>query len=236
METGLPGVLEELRQQLSEAKTTAGLIGRALRQGILSLRLPPGATMSEQETARILGVSRTPVREAFAGLAREEMLIVSPQRRTAVAKISLERVRQERFLRESLELAAIGLFFPERDGETLRAMEECIQKQRDAAALKDIRLFIRWDDEFHGQLFEATGNALCRHVLAQNNFDYQRLRYLTSFDFDRMPGLNIAQHGELLRLLGGGSLPEAQDLLRTHLRRLFEEAKTLSQRYPHFFS
>ena len=82
--------------------TMADSIYTQLRTAILELRLLPGVGISEAEVARHLGVSRQPVREAFGRLARTGYLRVQPQRRTEVVKISVQEVRNARFIRGRL--------------------------------------------------------------------------------------------------------------------------------------
>ena len=79
----------------------------ALRHAIVTLKLRPGQSFSEQEVAQQLGVSRTPVREAFIKLADAGLVEVLPQRGTFVRKISVKAVKDARFVREAIELAVL---------------------------------------------------------------------------------------------------------------------------------
>lgn len=229
------GMLQDTELRLSGSQTVASQIYRTLRDRIISMQLLPGATMSEQETANALGVSRTPVREAFISLSREKMVIISPQRRTAVAKISIDRVKQERFLRESLEQAVLEQFLLNPSEEVLHQLDENVLLQQQAIAAKDFKLFLQHDDEFHKLFYVATENMLCHHILKRNFFDYQRLRYLSSCSAEEIQILNMNQHQKLLQLIREHNLMDAQALLRKHLRRLFDEIKVLSAQYPQYF-
>jgi len=51
-----------------------------LRNRIIANELPDGAKLSEDSLAKELGVSRTPVREAFNRLAQEGLVTVLPGR------------------------------------------------------------------------------------------------------------------------------------------------------------
>lgn len=216
------------------AETAASQIYHVIRDKIIFLQQPPGSTMSEQETATLLGVSRTPVREAFIRLAREKMLIISPQRRTAVAKIILDRVRQEQFLRESLECAALESFIAKPSQAGLEGLTADLDCQRQALSAGDVLRFRRHDDSFHRRLFAATGNLFSYQVIRRSCFDYQRLRSLSSED-GVVQALNLAQHEELLALIRAGKSAQARALLLTHLRRLFEEIPAMQAKYPLYF-
>lgn len=227
--------LQEAHLQLSGSRTVASQIYATLRDRIVSMQLLPGSTMSEQEVANMLGVSRTPVREAFIRLSREKMLIISPQRRTMVSKISPDRVKQERFLRESLEQAVLEQFSLHPSEEYLRRMEQCVQEQRNALGAKEYTQFLTLDDAFHSLFYEGTDNMLCKQVLKRNCFDYQRLRLLSSCSDEEIQRLNLQQHQNLVELVRSHELREAQMVLRQHLRRLFDEMKVLGEKYPEYF-
>ncbi len=87
---------EILRQYMVKVDSAQEKVYRTLRDEILSMVLKPGTIISTQEIAGLLGVSRTPVREAFIRLQGENLLDVAPQKGTAVALIDLDRVYQER--------------------------------------------------------------------------------------------------------------------------------------------
>jgi DNA-binding GntR family transcriptional regulator len=78
-----------------------------LRQLILRLNLKPGEVLSENELSLKLGVSRTPVREAFIRLSEEGLVDIFPQRGTIVAPIRMSEIKEAQFLREILETAIV---------------------------------------------------------------------------------------------------------------------------------
>ena len=104
--------------------TMADSVYTQLRTAILELRLLPGVGISEAEVARHLGVSRQPVREAFGRLARTGYLRVQPQRRTEVVKISVQEVRNARFIREALEVAVVREACQRDVGELVGRLED----------------------------------------------------------------------------------------------------------------
>ncbi|NLI20835.1 MAG: GntR family transcriptional regulator [Clostridiales bacterium] len=220
--------------QLKDSQTVASQIYKTLRERIITMQLTPGVTMSEQETANALGVSRTPVREAFIRLSREKMVIISPQRRTAVAKISTERAQQEHFLRESLEQAVLEQFVLNLRPGAIDVLEQVIELQKQALLSKDFAAFLTFDDEFHRTFYVETDKYLCYQVLRRNCFDYQRLRYLSSCSDEAIQRMNLEQHEQMVRLIKERNLADVQALLRRHVRRIFDEIKVLKERYPQF--
>src|SRR5688500_17163077 len=92
---------------LDHTTSIARLIELEIRKAIVTLAMQPGAPLSEQEIALRYGVSRQPVREAFIALARSGLVEILPRRGTFVVKISVERMLEARFVRESLESAVV---------------------------------------------------------------------------------------------------------------------------------
>ena len=68
------------RQYTVQVSSVQEMVYRTLRDKIVSMELKPGTIISTQEIADSMSVSRTPVREAFIRLQREELLDVAPQR------------------------------------------------------------------------------------------------------------------------------------------------------------
>ena len=60
-----------------------------LRDRIVSLRIPPGALVREEEVMRDLDMSRTPIREALLRLAQEKLVVVIPRRGTFVTEVQI---------------------------------------------------------------------------------------------------------------------------------------------------
>ena len=214
--------------------TVTSRIYAQLRDQIMYMQLVPGTSMSEQEMAQLFGVSRTPVREAFIRLSREKMVVVSPQRRTVIPKIDIERANQERFLRESLEYAVLEQLVQNQTPDIIDQLRHQIHLQEQTAAQGDHAAFLQRDDEYHDIYYTATNHHLCSQVLRRNVFDYQRLRYLSLSSEENIRRTNIEEHKKMVDLIVSGDLPRVQSMLRQHLRRIFEEIQTLRQLYPDY--
>ena len=230
----VPELRDEDGFRTNESPTVAGRVYALLRERILNMQLVPGTSMSEQEMASSLGVSRTPVREAFIRLSREKMVIVSPQRRTVVPKISFDRVKQEWFLRESLEYAALEQLVLSKTPDVIDRLLGVIEIQKEATQRGDCAAFLEYDDAYHKVFFTATDNHLCFQVLRRNVFDYQRLRYLSLCSEESIRLMNVKQHEKMVKLIAKGDLDQLQLLLRGHLRRIFKEFETLKGKFPDY--
>lgn len=110
---------------------------RRLREDIIQWRLEPGTPMGEIETAARLGISRTPVREAFSRLIAEGLLSADFGRTVVVSPISVDHVRKLFEYREALEAQAARLAAQRPNREAFTALAEEFRAGPDPAAPVD---------------------------------------------------------------------------------------------------
>jgi DNA-binding GntR family transcriptional regulator len=96
----------ELAETHAERESNTNRAYREVRQRILFGEMPPGAQYLEQELAEMLGMSRTPVREALIRLADERLVEVRPRHGARVLDISIRDIREIYELLAELESLA----------------------------------------------------------------------------------------------------------------------------------
>jgi len=192
-------------------------IYEALKKAIVSLRLPPGASISENRICRQIGVSRTPVRGAIIRLVEDGLIEVFPQKGSFVAPIKLGAVRDNHFIRKALELAvlrrAASLWTPE-----LAAKSRLIlQRQAAALAEDDVDAFHGFDSDFHCAFCAAAGleGVWTTILIAKARVD--RVHRLASLQ-GRLPQV-IVEHRDILDALDAGEAERAAERLDYHLER-----------------
>lgn len=153
---------------------------QTLRNEIVSMELKPGTVISTQDIATRLNISRTPVREAFIRLQGESLLEISPQKATVVSRIDFNRVNQERFIREALEVENMRNFARIASEETIEAMQDNIAKQYQALKADDYAKYLELDNAFHQMEFLDTKADLAASLIRQMNGHYDRVRLISS--------------------------------------------------------
>lgn len=131
------------------AGTVSERVYEALREEIISWRIPAGTALSEVDLAERLGVSRTPLRSALARLALEGLIDTSRGRTGFVADVSATSVAELFELREVLEVQAARL----------------------AARRRDPRVFTRLADDFAGAAAGLAGNGAAGYYDVSRRFD-----------------------------------------------------------------
>src|SRR5688572_20697813 len=89
-------------------RTAAEAVATRLRQEIQAGEHAPGTPLRQTEVARRLGVSTTPVREAFALLQADGLVRIDRYRGAVVFRPTAEELRDAYEIREALELLAVG--------------------------------------------------------------------------------------------------------------------------------
>ena len=189
----------------------------ATKERILDGRFAGGELISEGDVAELVGLSRTPVREAFLRLEAEGLLRLYPKRGALVVPVSpgeVEDVIETRLLVERHAVERIGTAPP----PLVAALEDEIAEQERLATAGEARGFVDSDRCFHRLLVEATGNAILL-ALHDSLRDRQSRMGLTalSADGDRTREI-VAEHRALLAALAAGD-PRAGALLADHLER-----------------
>ena len=204
-----------------------------LRRRIISLQLPPGEPLSENELAQELGVSRTPVRESLILLREEGLVQVFPQIGSFVSLVDLGRVAEAQFVREAIECASLKEAVVDAPG--LAGLREILAAQRNAEAASDIEEFFRLDEDFHRELLRLAGHESAWTAVNSAKAHLDRARRLSLIDTRPVSTL-IEQHTAVVDALEANNRTEADSSLRVHLRGVFEDVKRIQASSPELFS
>jgi GntR family transcriptional regulator, rspAB operon transcriptional repressor len=215
------------------SRSSRRVVYELLRRKVLTLELPPGATLSENELAAALGVSRTPVRESLILLAEEGLVEVYPQVGSFVSRVDIRKVADAQFLREAVELAALDDVPAKPDPELIRELRANLDRQADPAlGMED---FFALDEEFHHGLLRLSGHgsAWSTVVSAKGHLDRARRLGLTEHP---SPSHFVEQHVAILDAVVDGDVQRARERMRVHLRAVFEDVERIRQHSPDLFA
>jgi DNA-binding GntR family transcriptional regulator len=185
-----------------------------LRDRIVTLKLPPGAALREDELMRELNIGRTPLREAVKRLELENLVTVLPRRGTRVTEVQIADIVHITELRSELEGQAAELAALRLDEEE-RARAEGLLRALEGAAGEPAAL-MRLDEDVHRLVWEACGNPYMDAALERLFALSLRIWYLV---LDRVPGLSASVHDQrlLLEALIARDGTRARTLMRDHV-------------------
>ena len=205
----------------------------AVRSTILYGEFKPGRRLSEQEIARLMRVSRQPVREAFIRLAADGLVEIRWRRGTFVSKISVREVYDSRFVRESVEADLARLAARNITVEMRESLEKILAQQSSDAA-RDPLHFMGLDEALHRTLAEAAGKPQIWAYLQKLKSQLDRVRFLVAVDLPIKE--LIAQHQDIVRAVVEQNEDGAEKAMRLHLRQVLEDLPKIAESYPDYFS
>lgn len=188
----------------------------ALREMIVTNRLPPGSTHLEAELAEMLGMSRTPVREAAVILAEQGLVEVRPRRGLRVLPLSARDMQEIYAILTELEsLAAFEAARARPDAAALAPLRAQTAAMTAALDRGDRRAWAEADDAFHAGLVALAGNRRLAGVVATMADQARRARFLT-LSLRPAPYASSEDHRRLVEAIARGDAEDARSIHRAH--------------------
>jgi DNA-binding GntR family transcriptional regulator len=221
--------------RLDRDRQAAPQVFERLRKLITSLALPPGSPLSRTTLAEQFGVSSTPIRDALMRLEEEGLVEVFPQYATVVSRIDVGLAQQAHFLRQALELEIVKALATQHADTLTGELNGTIALQQKFAKAGDFEKFMAADNDFHAQLYAATGNQELWDLVRSRSGHIDRLRRL------HLPSPGKAQdivrhHKLIVTAIGSNQPDDAQRHLRKHLSGTLGYLAEIRARFPEYLS
>jgi DNA-binding GntR family transcriptional regulator len=185
--------------------------------------------ISEGEVATRLGLSRTPVREAFGLLAAEGLIVVIPQRGSFVSPLRIDDLLEIYQIRTPLECMAARIAAEAMDEPTLAELGRLVEAEAAAHGARTARESLDRSFEFHRIIIECVRNRRLQALIGQLQGQVHRARLLWPSTLRRLDE-TWKEHAELVSALRARDPDRAEQLMRTHLERA--RASTLDRMLP----
>lgn len=196
-----------------------------IRDAIIRGKFNFGEKLSDRALAASLGISRTPVREALASLAREGLVVIRPQSGTFVMVLDETSVRALCEMRGVLELGALRLL-ADHPAKLSVAVSRQIAGGALAVEVQDVGEAERMDSEFHQALVHAAENPLLSQAYQEITHKLNAIRHRIPANLARMRQA-VEQHRRIIDLAVTGRMNDANAELVSHLRTVQQLAVQL---------
>jgi len=187
---------------------------QAICEHIIEGRLVPEERLREAQTAAALGVSRTPVREAFARLERQNLLRKEASGAYYVRQWDQKTLWEVATLRSVLEGLAMRLACNHFSAADYAALDEVIAQMDAAHARGDDDRLIALDIDFHSLLWAKTGHSLLQQALEEMKAQILYFMLITRPGDERdYP----SSHRELVEIMKAGNAEKASQTIQEHI-------------------
>jgi len=199
------------RQALPEAAA------ERLRTLIIEGELAPGARLNERELSERLGVSRTPLREAFRMLAADGLLVQLPNRGAQVVALSPDDVRHAFEVMASLEGLSGELATQRVTDKDIGELRSLQAEMEAAHARHDLPSYYRVNRAIHDRINAIAGNPILTHTFRTLNTRLHALRFRSNLVPAKWD-LAVAEHRAMIEALAARDGAGLRDILIGHLR------------------
>jgi DNA-binding GntR family transcriptional regulator len=203
---------------LTDRRQSSRAVHSYLRELIMDGTFAPGAILSQLELSKAMGVSRTPLREAFRMLQEEGLIEAEPNLRARVSECSpddLASVYASRIVLEALGIAITATNFSQEQREIA---EEALEQMQTASARNNFPDWLKAHRTFHSSLNSDAGQELSRVLLTlvergeRYLHVYRPQNGRTWWSYD-----NEVEHQQLLQACIEHNGKEAAQLMARHL-------------------
>lgn len=189
-----------------------------IKTKILSLEYVPGFQLKEVQISKEIGLTRTPVREAFIRLEREGLLKIFPNRGAFVVELSAQEVEDLYEVREALEVMAVSLAVRRSTRDEISDLRKMLNK---TSQLYQQGIFKNYEDpqfDFHLELITLSKNKklisswkmlAAQLSLVRIKSSMTQKRYLKALE----------EHLGILKHIEAGNSTKAEKLLKTHMNK-----------------
>lgn len=216
-----------LSRQKDQTKNGSGAMRRRLRDtayerlkdAIRHASLEPGQPLSETQLSKLLGISRTPVREAIQQLVQEGLLQAIPGRAVTVAVSSIQSALNVIHVRSLVEPEVVRLVAESPTPALVNTLRGALTKMQQAAKQGDRATWSKVDTEWHEVLARACPNVLLGEMALQMRNRSHHVSVDTQTPTVRLVECT-EEHRQVVEAIAAGDPDKAEQAMLSHIEAL----------------
>lgn len=198
------------------------------KEAIIYAKFKPGDSLSENMLASVLGMSRTPVREALKELAREDLVEILPGRGVFVKDISLKELKDIYEMRAVLECLAVKTAIVNIRDDEITGMKKAWvsvldHNRQEKVAWEQIS---NLDNMFHRMIIDKSDNVSLREIMGLVNQKILRYQFLSAQALGDVED-TVRQHLDIIELIEARDAEKLVPVLALHIE---EAARNVIQK------
>lgn len=211
----------DVKKEVTDKYSLRGRVFNKLREDILSGKYQEHEELKEVAIGEELGVSRTPVREAFRQLELEGLIQIVPNKGAYVTGITAKDVKDIYMIRSYLEGMCAKLVTEKITDEQLDELEENVYLASYHASKGHMEQMAELDNRFHHILYEACDSKMLQKLLQDFHEYVMRIRKKTLSTKERGIASN-EEHKQIMEAIKQRNADEAERLANLHMNNAYE--------------
>lgn len=210
-----------VKQEVSDKYSLRGRVFHKIREDILNGKYKQHEELKEATIGAELGVSRTPVREAFRQLELEGLLKMVPNKGVYVTGITAKDVKDIYMIRSVLEGMCARWATEHISKALLDEMEENVYLSEFHEEKGHYEQMAELDNRFHEILYEACDSKMLEHSLRDFHQYVYRIRKMTLSSANRGKA-STHEHRQIMDAIKAGDAAKAEQLANLHMINAYD--------------
>lgn len=211
----------DVKQEVTDKYSLRGRVFNRLREDILSGKYAEHEELKEMAIGEEMGVSRTPVREAFRQLELEGLIQIIPNKGAYVTGITEKDVKDIYMIRSLLEGLCARWATEHITEEKMEEMEENVYLAEFHAQKGHMEQLAELDNQFHDILYESCNSKILEHQLKDFHQYVLRVRKKTLANVSRGNKSN-EEHRMIMEAIRDKNADLAEQLAHQHMINAYE--------------
>lgn len=211
----------DVKQDVTDKYSLRGQVFKKLREDILNGKYEENEELKEVAIGEEMGVSRTPVREAFRQLELEGLIQIVPNKGAYVTGITEKDVKDIYMIRSLLEGLCARWATEHITREQMDEMEENVYLAKFHSQKGHYDQLAELDNRFHDILYEACNSKMLEHLLKDYHAYVLRVRKRTLADVNRGQKSN-EEHEQIMEAIKAKDADKAEQLANRHMINAYE--------------
>ncbi len=196
-------------------------VASILRKAILSREFKEGTAITLEEISKQLGVSITPVREAFQILSGDGLIKLRPNKGAIVLGINEKTIRDHYETRAILESAAVYKVC--KSGTDITNIVAAFLHAKEALNENDYMEYTKHNQSFHLEIWTAADNDKIKSLLSSM---WNGLSMGSNVKEKEYAQISIKEHEKIVEAIQRREAEAARDLMNQHIMRSLENILT----------
>lgn len=211
----------DVKSEVTDKFSLRGRVFNKIREDILSGKYKEHEELKEVAIGEELGVSRTPVREAFRQLELEGLIKIVPNKGAYVTGITTKDVQDIYMIRSLLEGLCARWATEHITPDQMDEMEENVYLAEFHASKGHLDQMAELDNRFHDILYEACDSKMLEHLLKDFHAYVLRVRKKTLASEQRSNASNN-EHRKIMEAIKAKDADTAEQVAHQHMINAYE--------------
>jgi DNA-binding GntR family transcriptional regulator len=201
----------------------------AIEAAILRCELGPGVVLGDRQLAELLGVSRTPVRDALHRLEPSGLVERRGRMGWMVSTFALQDVRELFELRRIFEPLGLARLSETWDEAVVRELSHAFERFPERLTEGLFPDYLNDDRRFHNKIVECSRNGRIIRFYGTVEKQIDRIRHYLSYNYEGRVEASLKEHREICAAIAACDLSAATEALDNHLRNVQELITALAR-------